>query len=230
MLGGAYLCFEGFEKLAHRYLPSGAEDETEHAAHVEALRKPGIDMVAFERNKIRGAIRADSILSAEIIVITLGTVAAAPFDQQFTVLAIVAVAMTIGVYGLVAGIVKLDDGGLYLSHQAGEGMFHTMQRSLGRMILKLAPHLMKALSIAGTLAMFLVGGGILLHGIPAAHDLIHYVTQAFGDASWPGRVLMLVTPLLADAMAGILAGAVILGGTVLARRVADLVGASLKRS
>ncbi len=156
MVGGAYLCFEGFEKLAHKFLHSAAEDEAEH----QKLADPSVDLVELERDKIAGAIRTDFVLSAEIIAITLGTVADAVFLTQLIVLTGIAIVMTIGVYGLVAGIVKLDDAGFYLSRQANK----LLQR-IGRALVAMAPWLMKALAIAGTVAMFLVGGGILVHGL-----------------------------------------------------------------
>lgn len=218
MLGGAFLCYEGFEKLAHKLMHGRKQEEDHHAEQVAALANPAVDMVAFERDKIRGAIRTDFILSAEIITITLGTVAMAPFAQQVTVLAAVAVIMTVAVYGLVAGIVKLDDGGLYLSGKQGESLPGKMQRALGGMILKAAPYLMKSLAIVGTAAMFMVGGGILTHGIPAAHDLIHNLAQGLG--ALPGAGLLgMALPTLLDALAGILAGGVALVGVLLAGRI-----------
>ncbi|MDB5893357.1 MAG: hypothetical protein JWQ88_888, partial [Rhodoferax sp.] len=161
MLGGAFLCFEGFEKLAHRFLHSPAEREAEKARLASALSDPAVDLLALEKDKIKGAVRTDFILSAEIIAITLGTVQQSPFATQLAVLSGIAVIMTIGVYGLVAGIVKLDDAGLWLTRQRGGA-----QQRLGRGILWVAPWMMKALSVAGTAAMFLVGGGILTHGVP----------------------------------------------------------------
>ena len=156
MLGGAFLCFEGFEKLAHRFLHA---DDDAHARQIDALSDPSVDMVAFERDKISGAVRTDFILSAEIIAITLGTVATASFAEQVVVLAGIAIIMTIGVYGVVAGIVKLDDAGLALSKSANGAA-----QRIGRAILAVAPWLMKSLSVVGTAAMFMVGGGILTHG------------------------------------------------------------------
>ena len=217
MLGGAFLCYEGFEKVAHTFLHRN--DATAHRAELaQALADPAVDLVALEHDKIRGAVRTDFILSAEIIVITLGTVAAASFGMQVAVLAGIAVLMTIGVYGLVAGIVKLDDGGLYLSRQPGDG-FARLQRGIGRGILRAAPVLMKTLSVAGTAAMFLVGGGILVHGMPGAHDLIHAVVHAAEALPTLGGVLATLAPLLIDALAGIVAGALILGGLTAARRL-----------
>lgn len=217
MLGGAFLCYEGFEKLAHK-LMHGRQDDTQHAEQIEALANPAVDMVVYEQDKIRGAIRTDFILSAEIITITLGTVAMAPFGKQVAVLSAVAVVMTLVVYGLVAGIVKLDDGGLYLSRKSGGRLLHKIQRSLGEAILKAAPYLMKGLSIAGTVAMFMVGGGILTHGTPGAHNLIHHLAQGFGAIPGIG-LLEWVVPTLLDVLAGLLAGALILVGAMLARRV-----------
>ena len=204
MLGGAFLCYEGFEKLAHRFLHRA--DAAAHRTELAATRSdPQVDLVALERGKIKGAIRTDFILSAEIIAITLGTVAEAAFTTQVVVLVGVAVVMTAGVYGLVAGIVKLDDGGLYLSRQPGDSATARAQRGLGRAILQTAPWLMKGLSIAGTAAMFLVGGGILAHGVgPVGHWI---ETQAHSLGSAAGALL----PLALNGGIGILAGALALG-------------------
>jgi predicted DNA repair protein MutK len=214
MLGGAFLCYEGFEKLAHKYLHSETEDSVHRVELMHAVADPTVDLLALEKDKIKGAIRTDFILSAEIIVITLGTVAAASFGKQVAVLTGIAIVMTIGVYGLVAGIVKLDDAGLYLSQRAS-----ATARALGRVLLAAAPRLMKLLTVLGTAAMFLVGGGILVHGVPAAHHLIE--TAAHGIAALPavGGVLALLTPLLIDALAGIAAGALVLGALSLGKRL-----------
>ncbi|PMX27238.1 MULTISPECIES: DUF808 domain-containing protein [Pseudomonas] len=198
MLGGAYLCFEGFEKLAHKFLHSKAEDQAEHTQLVEAVADPATDLVAFEKDKIKGAIRTDFILSAEIIAITLGTVADAPLMQQVIVLSGIAIVMTIGVYGLVAGIVKLDDLGLWLTQKPGQ-----MARSIGGGILRAAPYMMKSLSVIGTAAMFLVGGGILTHGVPVVHHWIEGVSQSTGGLAW-------LMPTLLNAVAGVIAGALVL--------------------
>lgn len=198
MLGGAYLCFEGFEKLAHKLLHSKAEDQAEHAQLVAAVADPATDLVAFEKDKIKGAIRTDFILSAEIIAITLGTVADAPLMQQVIVLSGIALVMTIGVYGLVAGIVKLDDLGLWMSQKPGQWV-----RDIGNGLLRTAPYMMKGLSVIGTAAMFMVGGGILTHGVPAVHHWIESVSQSIGGISW-------LMPTLLNAVAGIIAGAVVL--------------------
>jgi predicted DNA repair protein MutK len=202
MLGGAFLCFEGFEKLAHKYLHDSA---AEHEELRQALSDPQIDLLAFEKDKIAGAIRTDFILSAEIIVITLGTVAGEPFIKQLSVLALIAVVMTIGVYGLVAGIVKLDDAGLYLSRKAS-----SLLRGLGNLLLSAAPWLMKSLSVIGTAAMFMVGGGILTHGIPAAHHLIEQLAASAAGLPALGSVLSVLTAPLLNGLAGVVAGALVL--------------------
>ncbi len=213
MVGGAFLCFEGFEKLAHKFLHSPAEKAARHEKLMGALADPSVDLVAVEKDKIKGAVRTDFILSAEIIAITLGTVQASPFVTQLGVLSGIAVVMTVGVYGLVAGIVKLDDGGLYLSRKTGERPATRFKRRLGRVILLAAPWLMKGLSVAGTAAMFLVGGGILTHGIPALRHGIEAI------AARAGSVVGVVTPLLADALVGIAAGALVLAGVSMVQRL-----------
>lgn len=216
MLGGAYLCFEGFEKLAHPFLHGRDEDDTHHAALTQALTDPEVDLVALERDKIKGAIRTDFILSSEIIVITLGTVANASFGNQVAVLAIIALVITAGVYGLVAGIVKLDDAGLYLT-QKGDHSFQI----LGRGILVAAPIMMKGLSIVGTVAMFLVGGGILVHGLPGAHRVVAAVGQVAATVPGIGGMLSVVTPLLLDGVSGIVAGALVLAGVMMGKRLSS---------
>ena len=198
MIGGAYLCYEGVEKLAHKFLHKPQENQQHHAELVEAVADESVDMVAFEKDQIKGAIRTDFILSAEIIVISLGTVATQPFSKQFAVLVAISLIMTVGVYGLVGGIVKLDDLGLRMIRE-GAGK---LSNAIGRGILAFAPKLMKFLSIAGTAAMFLVGGGILVHGIPA----LHHLAEAAGTIppAWLWQNLF-------NAVAGIIAGALVLG-------------------
>jgi uncharacterized protein len=197
MVGGAYLCFEGVEKLAHRYLHKPEEDQQHHVELVKAVADEQVDMVAFEKEKIKGAIRTDFILSAEIIVISLGTVADASFATQVGVLTTIALLITVGVYGLVGGIVKLDDLGLALIGKRG-----AVANAVGRGLLVFAPKLMKFLSIAGTAAMFLVGGGILVHGIGVLH---HWIQEhAHGPLGWLWENLF-------NAGIGIVAGAVVLG-------------------
>jgi uncharacterized protein len=196
MIGGTYLCYEGAEKLAHKFLhqPQAAEDQL---MRKQVVADPSMDILAFERDKIKGAIRTDFILSAEIIVIALGTVAAQPFIKQLGVLSAIAVLMTVGVYGLVGGIVKLDDIGLYLIRQPAR----RIQTALGRLILGMAPRLMTLLSVAGTAAMFLVGGGILVHGLPP----VHHVMQGFAQ----GHLAWLWSNAF-NALFGLLAGALVL--------------------
>ncbi|MES2818558.1 MAG: DUF808 domain-containing protein [Pseudomonadota bacterium] len=210
MLGGAFLCYEGFEKLAHRFLHSPAEDQAHHEALLHAVVDPAVDLVAFEKDKIKGAVRTDFILSAEIIVITLGTVASEPFAKQLAVLSLIALVMTIGVYGLVAGIVKLDDAGLHLNSKTGNGLSTRLQRGLGAGLLYTAPYLMKSLAVIGTAAMFMVGGGILTHGIAPLHHLIEDLATRAGGLEPLGGLLQTLTPTLLDALVGILAGALVL--------------------
>jgi len=207
MLGGAFLCFEGCEKLAHRFLHR-QEQAGERAHHEQVMADAHIDAIAAEKEKIRGAVRTDFILSAEIIAITLGTVQGQGALTQFLVLAGVAVVMTAGVYGLVAGIVKLDDAGLALSRRQGAGL-----RSLGRAMLAAAPWLMKTLSVAGTVAMFLVGGGILVHGLPVLAHLLESRMQAAGG------LLGGLASMGLNIGVGVVAGAVVLAAVELAKRL-----------
>lgn len=206
MVGGAFLCFEGCEKLAHKYLHSAADDAAEHRQLVAAVADPEVDLVAYERDKIKGAVRTDFILSAEIIVISLGTVAAAPLLTQFSVLASIALIMTVGVYGLVAAIVKMDDAGLYLSQQSGSAFI----QALGRGLLLAAPKLMKALAVIGTAAMFMVGGGILAHGIGPVHHFSQALAASVAGMPAVGGLLALLLPVVVDALFGIVVGALVL--------------------
>jgi uncharacterized protein len=222
MTGGAYLCYEGFEKIADKFLHDPS-DEADHAEHLKALINPAVDMVAIEKDKIQGAIRTDFILSAEIVVIALGTVANAAFGKQVAVLCAIAILMTFGVYGIVAGIVKLDDAGLHLSQKRGNNLWRQIQSVCGEVLLKLAPYLMKGLSIVGTVAMFMVGGGILIHGIPGAHEWIESVAQGTGSIPAVGKVLKAALPALLDVFVGILAGAIVLLGVIIAVRLIRLV-------
>ena len=194
MIGGAYLCYEGVEKLVHHFFHRSKKTVEKAAEDLKELEAGEVD----EKGKIKGAIRTDFVLSAEIIVISLGVVASHPFATQAMVLSTIAIVMTVGVYGLVACIVKLDDLGLFLSQKEGA------VQKLGSGILWAAPFLMKTLSIVGTVAMFLVGGQILVHGIPPVHHWIEHVTH--GMASW----LQTVVPRLFDAVFGVAAGALVL--------------------
>ncbi|MCO5103985.1 MAG: DUF808 domain-containing protein [Burkholderiaceae bacterium] len=213
MVGGAFLCFEGAEKLAHRFLHGRQEDAVVHESRVRANLDPQVDLVAFEKDKIKGAVRTDFILSAEIIIIALGTVAAAPLAQRVGVLSAIAVVMTVGVYGLVAGIVKLDDLGLWLSRKSS-----SLARGLGDAIVRAAPWLMKSLSVIGTAAMFLVGGGILVHGVHAVAETIDALAgrAAIGPL---GHVWDVLAEQLLNAGVGVLAGAVVLVGVTLIQRL-----------
>ncbi|WP_348945436.1 DUF808 domain-containing protein [Chitinibacter sp. FCG-7] len=200
MLGGLYLCFEGVEKLAHKFLHKDDEaEQSEHQAHLAALSDESIDLVALEKEKIKGAIRTDFVLSAEIIVIALGTVADKSLSTQFMVLAGISAIMTVGVYGLVAGIVKLDDAGFYLLKKS-----NALLKALGGALVATAPKLMKLLTIVGTAAMFLVGGGILTHGVPALHHGIEAL------ASQSGAIAGALVPSLANLLVGVAAGSVAL--------------------
>ena len=218
MAGGAFLCYEGFEKLAHRFLRGHGDGAAEERKLVEAFESASVDLVAFERGKIRGAVRTDFILSAEIIVIALGTVAAAPFATQVAVLAGVAVLMTVGVYGIVAGIVKLDDAGAWLVRRPGTGRAGRAQRAAGLAILAAAPKLMKGLSVAGTAAMFLVGGGILAHGIPAIGHAIEALAAHALAVPGIGAALRLAAALAGDVIVGVAAGALAVAAMTFARQ------------
>ena len=220
MVGGAFLCFEGFEKLAHKLLHGKSDEQTEQAAMIQALRDPDVDLVAFEREKIKGAVRTDFILSAEIIVIALGTVKDATMATQVAVVSGIALLMTVGVYALVGGIVKLDDMGLYLiGKSAGSGSGKRLGRMVGQGLLNTAPYLMKILSVAGTAAMFLVGGGILMHGWPGSHTLLHGAVEAAHRVPAIGGMLAALTPTLLNALAGVVAGGIVLAGVSGARAV-----------
>jgi predicted DNA repair protein MutK len=208
MIGGAYLCFEGFEKVAHKLLHASESSRQEHEMKIKALADPAVDMVAFEKRKIKGAIRTDFILSAEIIVISLGTVKDASLASQVAVLSSIAAIMTVGVYGLVAGIVKIDDLGMHLVAGAGEGALDNLKKTFGRIILSFAPVLMKTLSVVGTAAMFLVGGGILVHGIPGSPELLLWVKELCLDVPGIGGMMAGLSPVIINAVAGILSGGI----------------------
>lgn len=212
MAGGLFLCFEGFEKVAHRLLHSAAEDASHHAELVQAVSDASVDLVALEQDKIKGAVRTDFILSTEIIVITLGTVASSAFLTRLSVLASVALLMTVGVYGLVACIVKIDDLGLYLSQRRAL-VAQALQQAVGRGLLRAAPLLMKSLTVLGTLAMFLVGGGILAHGWHTLGQGIEQMGAMAGGLAQP-----VVTGLL-SLLVGLLAGALALAAVTLVQRL-----------
>ena len=208
MVGGAYLCFEGFEKIAHKLL-HGAKDEAKHNKAIDqAIVDSKVDLVALEKDKIKGAIRTDFVLSAEIIVIALGTVADKAFSQQVTVVSIIAIIMTVGVYGLVAGIVKLDDLGLHLMLKKGKSVFKQIIRKIGRWLLAATPYLMRFLSVAGTAAMFMVGGSIIGHGMPFVHHMSESMVETLQPIS---GILATVSPYFLDAVVGLIVGGICVG-------------------
>ena len=192
MCGGAFLCYEGFEKIVHSF----QKHEHKHNELLAAVKNKQVDIVAFEKKKISGAIRTDFILSAEIIAITLGIVADSDMGTRIAVLSFIAVAMTVGVYGLVAGIVKLDDAGFYLNKK------QPPLKHIGLGLILGAPYLMKALSIFGTAAMFLVGGGILVHGIEPIHHALEHFSEGFNSQGW-----LVITAL--QGTIGLIAGAIL---------------------
>ena len=197
MLGGLFLCFEGVEKLFAKWLPHSPE------VHDDQTLSTDIDVEQYEKEKVAGAIRTDFILSSEIIMIALGTVQHHPFLTQLLVVSIIAVIMTFGVYGLVGVIVKLDDAGLYLvEHNQKQGIL----RSLGLGLVNAAPYLMKALTIIGTIAMFLVGGGIIVHNIPLLHEWINTLVNHLSMIPFSTHWL----PLVLHGVLGIIAGLIVL--------------------
>tara|TARA_R110002153_G_scaffold48899_3_gene138041 strand:+ start:6117 stop:7061 length:945 start_codon:yes stop_codon:yes gene_type:complete len=206
VLGGLYLCFEGVEKIYHYLSHNKQELEAEHLQKLQAIADPNVDLVELEKDKIKGAIRTDFILSAEIVVIVLGIVQEATFTTQLTVLSLLAIAITVGVYGIVAGIVKLDDLGLYLLRRSLSGSFSALQRWLGRSLLIIAPLLMKTLSYVGTAAMFLVGGGILVHSISYFHHIMDPISKSVENIS----ILSTLVPVLSEGLIGIFAGIIVL--------------------
>lgn len=205
MLGGLFLCFEGFEKVMHKLLDDKEEVAAKKQQRMQTLADTNVDLVELEKDKIKGAILTDFILSAEIIVIALGTVTDAAFSNQVIVVSLLAIGITVLVYGLVGGIVKLDDLGLYLMQHEGDGILDQIQRKIGLVILKFAPILMRLLTIVGTAAMFLVGGSIIGHGIPPLHHLGQHIAEA---ASKVNSFLGAITPILTDAIIGIIAGGI----------------------
>lgn len=200
VLGGFFLCFEGMEKVFHALHSSKEDKAKDHEEKMQALLDNKVDLVAFEKEKIKGAIRTDFILSAEIVVIILGTVATETLPMQIALLSGMAVLVTLAVYGIVAGIVKLDDAGFYLLKSTKE-----IWKKLGGFLLWLAPFLMRNLAIVGTAAMFLVGGGILVHNVPFVHHLIEVVNAPLHGIA----VISTVGPLLVDALVGMVLGLVV---------------------
>ena len=207
VIGGLFLCYEGVEKVVEKLFHQ-AENEIKHQNKLELLKDESVDLVAMEKDKIKGAIRTDFILSAEIIVIILGTLQNSTFEMQVLVVSLMAILITVGVYGFVAAIVKLDDLGLYLLRKSVSGSFNSLQRVAGRALLVFAPFLMKSLAIVGTIAMFLVGGGILVHSI----DVIHHVTTDI--ITWINNLvstdIKLIVSILVEGIVGVIAGAIVL--------------------
>jgi uncharacterized protein len=204
MIGGLYLCFEGAEKLAHRFLHSAADDEVDHQKLITAVSDEHVDLAQFEADKIKGAIRTDFVLSAEIIVISLGTVAAQSLSSQLAVLVGISLVMTVGVYGFVAAIVKMDDVGMHLAERES-----TVLQRIGRGLLIAAPKLMKLLTVVGTAAMFLVGGSIIAHGIGPLHHGIAHIGEQLAAVSGIGWLLGALGPMLLDGLVGIVSGALV---------------------
>ncbi len=211
MIGGIYLCFEGVEKIVHRWLHPEKSDSEHKEKLLQALQDPAIDMVEHERDKIRGAIRTDFILSAEIIVISLGTVAQQSFATQVGVLLAISMIMTVGVYGLVGGIVKLDDIGLSLVRGNGRTPARAGNRWIGQFLIWQAPYLLKFLSIAGTLAMFLVGGSIIVHGVPWLDEQMHHLSDVAATVPNAGWLVETAVKLIFELLVGLIAGAIALG-------------------
>lgn len=192
MVGGAFLCYEAVHKLSHK---EPEEEEAHHAEVVETNQRSPEELAKLEKDKVIGAIGTDFILSAEVIAVALGTVAAEPMAKKALALTVVGVGMTVGVYGLVAGIVKIDDLGMYFERSSSEAV-----KKIGRGLLIFAPWLMKTLSFLGTVAMFTVGGGLLMHGIPGAENYLHSAVHGL-----PG-LLQSPVELLAAIVLGALIG------------------------
>ena len=206
MFGGAFLCFEGVEKVAHKVLHPKEERE-DHVNHLRAVADENVDLVAFEKDKVKGAVRTDFVLSAEILAIALGEVAVAPLVTRLLVLTVVAVVMTVGVYGLVGIIVKLDDIALHLSKKSS-----ALAKTFGRGLLAVVPWLMKTLAVLGTVAVFLVGGGIFVHGIPALHHFIEHVAESTGGAA-------VIVSQLGAIVVGIVVGIVLVAALTMLKRL-----------
>ncbi len=222
MLGGAFLCFEGFEKIADNFSHGKEIKRKKRTERIQAIADPKVDMVGQERTKIKGAIRTDFILSIEIIVIVLGAVQGSSMAVQITVVSGMALLITVGVYSLVAGIVKIDDAGLYLIKVPAVDTWGRLCRKVGSGLLTLAPLLMKTLSIVGTAAMFMVGGSILMHGLPGAHQLTHPLAEAIQDLPLVGGVTSALVPTIVNAIVGLVAGGLLvflasLGKNILVR-------------
>ncbi|PSV26420.1 MULTISPECIES: DUF808 domain-containing protein [unclassified Photobacterium] len=207
LLGGLFLCFEGVEKIVEKLFHSEANTEDK----VDVLAQSDVDIAEYEKEKIKGAIRTDFVLSAEIIVISLGVVQDHPFLTQAIVVSVIAAVMTAGVYGLVAGIVKLDDAGLYLVNHSEQA---SLKNRFGSLLVNIAPYLMKALAFVGTIAMFLVGGGIVVHTLPHSHEIVENIVQA---VNLPGSASIL--PPLMNGIVGVIAGAAVVAVVTLINKI-----------
>lgn len=212
MVGGAYLCFEGVEKVLHRFL--NPEVDQERAERVKAIAEPKVDMVEFERKKIRGAVITDLVLSGEILVLALATVASEPLLEQFLTLVVVSLIITFAVYGFVAGIVRMDDVGLRLVTST-----RTIGKALGRFLLWFAPVLMRVLAVVGTIAMWLVGGGIYTHGLPFLHHMSETVIGTVSSVAVAGPALAVAASPLFDGVVGVVVGSVLVGLFMLGKLV-----------
>ncbi len=225
MLGGAFLCFEGAEKILHKIFHRPDEAVQHREALRQAVAQSPEDLLQLEKTKIRGAVTTDFILSAEIIAISLGTMQGASLAQQAAALVAISILMTIGVYGLVAGIVKLDDAGIYLAAKAS-----AILRGLGSFILWLAPHLMRALSFLGTAAMFLVGGGIIVHGVPGIEQLTRQAVDASSGVAVVGGALAVLAPHVANMVVGLLVGSAVVALVKIYIKIFGKPVAGLKKS
>ena len=210
MFGGLFLCYEGFEKLHHSYTHRQQENSLNDNMVEQKLAQDVQDLRAYEQEKVKGAIRTDFVLSAEIIAISLGVVAGSDLMNQFLTLSVIAIVMTVGVYGLVAGIVKIDDLGFYLNKRQGEGVWTRFGRYLGLKLILAAPYLMKTLTVVGTIAMFMVGGGILTHGLHVISELFEQASAWVSHFDYIGAVLAAITPSVLNALFGVVAGAIAL--------------------
>lgn len=219
IIGGLYLCFEGVEKLLHKFFANADEEAQAHSEKLQALANPSIDLADLEKDKIKGAIRTDFVLSAEIIVIILGTVQSEPFTTQITVLSLMSVLFTVGVYGFVAMIVKIDDLGLYLLRKSLTGTFDKSQRMMGRALLRFAPLLMKALAIVGTAAMFLVGGGIIAHGVPFLHHFVEHSVDLVSVLPNIGTIAGSLTGIGLNGIIGIAAGLIVFAALSVGKKI-----------
>jgi predicted DNA repair protein MutK len=219
MFGGLFLCYEGFEKLHHSYTHRKQKDLHNNNAPAQKLAEDIEDLQAYEQDKIKGAIRTDFVLSAEIIAISLGVVAESDLMNQFLTLSVIAVIMTVGVYGLVAGIVKIDDLGFYLNQRQGAGLLTRFGRYIGLKLILAAPYLMKILTLVGTIAMFMVGGGILTHGLHLVGESIEHAATWVSQLDYIGTVLALMAPSLLNALFGVVAGALALALMAMVQKI-----------